>query len=139
MLHNTHFCAAWGVLVVLIRKEECRENCEETSQHQTARNGSKAGILCQSKSKGRFTCLDSSHSIPWPNVNDDYCDCDDGSDEPGTSACASGIFFCTNKNGHKNLQQKIPSSLVNDGFCDCCDGSDEPKKVTKKRCPKNRF
>ena len=90
------------------------------------------------KSKGRFTCLDSSHSIPWPNVNDDYCDCDDGSDEPGTSACASGIFFCTNKNGHKKLQQKIPSSLVNDGFCDCCDGSDETIKVIKKRCPKNR-
>ena len=32
---------------------------------------------------GRFTCLDQSGSIPWDQVNDNYCDCADGSDEPG--------------------------------------------------------
>ena len=30
-----------------------------------------------------FTCFDSSQTIPFSSVNDDYCDCADGSDEPG--------------------------------------------------------
>ncbi|CAL1548582.1 unnamed protein product [Lymnaea stagnalis] len=57
-------------------------------------------------------------------VNDDFCDCPDSSDEPGTSACPYGKFYCT-KQLLDSPPQYIPSSQVNDGICDCCDGSDE--------------
>jgi len=69
-----------------------------------------------------FKCLDGSNTIPFIQINDDYCDCDDGSDEPGTSACPTGKFYCENV-GHKALV--LPSSRVGDSICDCCDGSDE--------------
>lgn len=69
-----------------------------------------------------FACFDGSLTIPFKYINDDYCDCKDGSDEPGTSACPNGLFHCINA-GHQALN--IPSSRVNDGICDCCDASDE--------------
>ncbi|KAL5256381.1 hypothetical protein ACHWQZ_G011566 [Mnemiopsis leidyi] len=70
----------------------------------------------------QFQCADGSQSFPMEYVNDDYCDCQDGSDEPGTSACPNGSFFCINK---QFKGQYISSSRVDDGICDCCDGSDE--------------
>jgi len=69
-----------------------------------------------------FTCLDGSGPIPWSHVNDDYCDCRDGSDEPGTAACPNGVFHCSNA-GHEALE--LRTSRVDDGICDCCDGTDE--------------
>jgi len=69
-----------------------------------------------------FTCFDQSASFPSSRVNDDYCDCADGSDEPGTAACPTSTFFCANR-GASSLS--LHSSRVNDEICDCCDGSDE--------------
>lgn len=85
-----------------------------------------------------FTCYSGTKTVPLSFLNDNYCDCDDdGSDEPGTSACSHGHFICgqlpsittTLPPYHhlrgQNKQQEdgevaasIPSSRVNDGFCD---------------------
>ncbi|KAJ4376487.1 hypothetical protein N0V83_001771 [Neocucurbitaria cava] len=105
-----------------------------------------------------FACISNpSIKIPVARVNDDYCDCPDGSDEPGTSACSylsplspsqpSGFkagdlnttpalpgFYCKNK-GHQ--PSYIPFTNVNDGVCDyelCCDGSDEFEHVGGVKC-----
>ncbi|XP_057523684.1 glucosidase 2 subunit beta-like isoform X2 [Amaranthus tricolor] len=67
-------------------------------------------------------CKDGSKKINRSQLNDDFCDCPDGSDEPGTSACPNARFYCRNL-GHMPLI--LFSSRVNDGICDCCDGSDE--------------
>ena len=72
--------------------------------------------------------------IPIKLVNDDYCDCiETGDDEPGTSACNHGRFYCANK-GYRG--RYIFSSLVGDGLCDCCDGSDEYGN-DRVQCPNN--
>lgn len=42
----------------------------------------------------KFTCIVTRELIDFDKVNDDYCDCDDGSDEPGTAACPNGVFYC---------------------------------------------
>ncbi|KAJ3025427.1 UNVERIFIED_CONTAM: hypothetical protein HDU68_007140 [Siphonaria sp. JEL0065] len=81
-------------------------------------------LAVPSDASSQFACFDGSKSIPASSVNDDFCDCDDGSDEPGTSACNDSLFYCNNA-GH--IGSSISSSRVNDGVCDpeCCDGSDE--------------
>ncbi|XP_019449053.1 PREDICTED: glucosidase 2 subunit beta [Lupinus angustifolius] len=67
-------------------------------------------------------CKDGSKSFSRDHLNDNFCDCPDGTDEPGTPACPAGKFYCRNL-GSK--PQFIFSSHINDNFCDCCDGSDE--------------
>ena len=109
------------------------------------------GVLSHYQSKysdddARLIC-DSNKILKINDINDGYCDCDDGFDEPGTSACIHGNiiiiitititnitititnittilgkFHCNNK-GFKSIV--LASSRVDDGICDCCDGSDE--------------
>eukprot|EP00965_Chrysotila_dentata_P065481 2170177-Pleurochrysis_carterae.AAC.4 len=80
-----------------------------------------------------FVC--DGRALPPALLDDDYCDCSDGSDEPGTSACAGvgsiekgskskglATFRCANKPHQPSF---IYASRVGDGVCDCCDGSDE--------------
>uniref|UniRef100_A0A2P2N676 Kinase C substrate family protein n=1 Tax=Rhizophora mucronata TaxID=61149 RepID=A0A2P2N676_RHIMU len=67
-------------------------------------------------------CKDGSKSFTRDRLNDNFCDCVDGTDEPGTSACPRGSFYCRNLG---STPQFIHSSRVNDRICDCCDGSDE--------------
>ncbi|XP_057792412.1 glucosidase 2 subunit beta isoform X2 [Salvia miltiorrhiza] len=67
-------------------------------------------------------CKDGSKSFARDRLNDDFCDCVDGTDEPGTSACPAGKFYCKNIGSTPKF---LFSSRVNDQICDCCDGSDE--------------
>eukprot|EP00922_Rhytidocystis_sp_ex-Travisia-forbesii_P039061 GHVS01058160.1.p1 GENE.GHVS01058160.1~~GHVS01058160.1.p1 ORF type:complete len:588 (-),score=112.55 GHVS01058160.1:326-2089(-) len=90
-----------------------------------------------------FHCLSGTVTIPFDALNDDFCDCPDGSDEPGTAACtgaswlfrerrrpAGGAegwkkqsgFYCPNR-GY--LPKFVHHTMTDDGICDCCDGSDE--------------
>lgn len=45
-----------------------------------------------SSSMKLFTCIDGSKSVQLTAFNDDFCDCPDGSDEPGTNACNNGQY-----------------------------------------------
>lgn len=76
-----------------------------------------------------FQCIHSLERIPFSRVNDYYCDCLDGSDEPGTNACPAQLFYCKNQGFYP---KNISSMLVDDGVCDCCDGSDEGHLI---QCP----
>uniref|UniRef100_A0A7S1W8K1 Glucosidase 2 subunit beta n=1 Tax=Alexandrium catenella TaxID=2925 RepID=A0A7S1W8K1_ALECA len=72
-----------------------------------------------------FKCFDGKAEVPAKAVNDEFCDCVDGSDEPGTGACAGQdqtLFHCANEGATPML---LYASRVDDGVCDCCDGSDE--------------
>ncbi|CAI5956307.1 unnamed protein product [Closterium sp. NIES-65] len=78
-----------------------------------------------------FSCRDGSRKLHISRVNDDFCDCPDGTDEPGTSACPNSSFYCRNR-GHNPLS--LFSSRVNDGICVA--STDEPGTSA---CPNSSY
>lgn len=99
---------------------------------QCLRSATVRGVAPSDESKyegATFSCLQTKVTIPGTAINDNFCDCSDGSDEPGTGACAGVVsessqpwFYCPNSGG---APRYLYPSRVGDGICDCCDGSDE--------------
>lgn len=70
------------------------------------------------------------HAIEIARVNDNFCDCPDGSDEVTSSACSRVLAVRGDEAVHhfacvKDPLTLVPMSRVGDGVADCCDGSDE--------------
>eukprot|EP00123_Amoebidium_parasiticum_P021080 comp6118_c0_seq1/m.1953 comp6118_c0_seq1/g.1953 ORF comp6118_c0_seq1/g.1953 comp6118_c0_seq1/m.1953 type:complete len:231 (-) comp6118_c0_seq1:100-792(-) len=77
-----------------------------------------------------YSCVNGQQYQAVQQYDDDFCDCDDGSDEPNTNACPDHDKKFSCKNGKGSTYH----SMVGDGICDCCDGSDEPQGKCKDRC-----
>ncbi|KAG3113692.1 hypothetical protein PI125_g7109 [Phytophthora idaei] len=86
--------------------------------------GISPGLQHKLNAVSSFTCDNGQQQLELSRLSDNYCDCVDGSDEPGTSACShtAAVFHCVNAGF---FSTDVPTSRVNDGLCDCCDGSDE--------------
>lgn len=81
----------------------------------------------------RFVCDAGKRKLPLKRVNDNFCDCGDGSDEPGTGACSKGSYYCDPRTlGLTPFS--LPASRVGDGLCDCCNGEDEPAGTCANTC-----
>ena len=98
--------------------------------HQTSKDSKKIAYE-------PFQCPNGSHGY----LNDDYCDCLDGSDEPRTSACShllvrQPVFHCDTRGAalgsvgaSEGTLEVIYASRVGDGVKDCANGSDETKEA----------
>lgn len=103
------------------------ENVSNKQNTETLVRGihEKQNIFYKPSLENTFKCFQSNEEIDYSKVNDDYCDCLDGTDEPGTNACSNGFFYCRYQSTSSEILNVISSCKVNDGICDCCDGSDE--------------
>eukprot|EP00929_Paragymnodinium_shiwhaense_P101769 TRINITY_DN64936_c0_g1_i1.p1 TRINITY_DN64936_c0_g1~~TRINITY_DN64936_c0_g1_i1.p1 ORF type:complete len:538 (+),score=140.56 TRINITY_DN64936_c0_g1_i1:104-1717(+) len=122
-----------GVTEDTVPKEVCMHYDVARRKQVTSRTAAVRGLPPEASRKyeeamaaaGSFSCLDGSGSVAAAAVNDEFCDCADGSDEPGTAACSGAparCFYCHNELA---VAKFVYASRVGDGICDCCDGSDE--------------
>jgi protein kinase C substrate 80K-H len=124
------FRCSWLLLLYVVASSSSAANTAAPS----------AAATTTADSDTLFTCADGTEQLPVAFVNDDYCDCRDGSDEPRTGACAgrravttttataaaaAERFVCVDAGGGSRDAGSVPASHVRDGICDCCDGSDE--------------
>ena len=71
-----------------------------------------AGLPFYDPSKD-FTCLDGSLTVPFSSVNDDYCDCADGSDEPGiVCACTCILLSLSPSTNNINIMITIHITIA---------------------------
>jgi hypothetical protein len=111
--------------IPLIDKSQITSKDEHQTQTKTQSTNNQDEDISSSKDKvqneKKILCPDNKTQAI---LNDDYCDCPDGSDEPKTSACSNILvqqssFVCADG------KSTIHASRVNDGVQDCNDGSDE--------------
>jgi hypothetical protein len=81
---------------------------------------SRAEITQKIKGYPAIRCSDGTTGF----VDDDYCDCPDGADEPNTAACSNVLIQKETFRCRDGLKI-IFASRVKDGVVDCFDGSDE--------------
>ena len=114
-------CCMLAVVVILMMATIFAVNGSLTPKERTT-YGVPSDLLdkyTQTSENQKFKCLKSNEEIPFSSVNDNYCDCADGSDEPATSACSNSDlsfsddvkFYCRNKH-YKS--QYISHSKVNE-------------------------
>ncbi len=77
----------WHVFAALILSASSLVHCSDISFR-----GLDPALEVYYRPKGEsFACLDGLKTIKYENINDNYCDCFDGSDEPGKQM---QLFYC---------------------------------------------
>ena len=108
-----------------------KENSDYDPSSPIQQDFNSSQIFITKINSSHFSCDNNTKIFPFEKFNDDFCDCEDGSDENKTNACLNGKFFCNN---NLYLKKVISTSKLNDGICDCCDGSDEPRGKCPNQC-----
>jgi hypothetical protein len=119
----------WPLVSLLLQQSDTRSDTRGTVFHRVQRHATAWWLRWQLAAPTSnttlvvFTCANGQKGY----LNDDYCDCPDGLDEPATSACAHLLvhqrtFRCI---GIDSTEVVLFASRLRDGIRDCADGSDE--------------
>ena len=119
---NFYFLLFFSHVFSFISKQYREDNAETINLNQ---------IYINKINSTHFSCDNNTKILTIDKFNDDYCDCEDGSDENKTNACINGKFYCNNYLYYPKI---ISTSKINDEICDCCDGSDESNFHCPNKC-----